>query len=68
MNSTILRHLAFYDRAYAICMNMLKNTKDEYIRECRRKDAVYWIEEKENFLSRAKDTLTDDEYIKLTIY
>lgn len=68
MNNTILRQIAFFDRAYATCIRFLQKAKSEEDKEKRRNDSLHWLQERVNFLSRAKDTLTDDEYLKLTIY
>lgn len=64
MNSTILRYLAYFDRAYALCERKLLKTKDQRYAG----DMDYWFNEKHNFLSMAQSTLSDEEYIKLTIY
>lgn len=68
MEYILQRHLAFFDRAYATCVRFLQKAKSEEDKEKRRNDSIYWLQERDNFLSKAKDTLTDEDYIKLTIY
>lgn len=64
MNSTILRYLAYFDRAYAVCERLFLKTKEQrYVN-----DMNYWRGERDMFLSTAKSKLTDEEYIMLTIY